>query len=368
MAMTLADIAKIANVSKSTVSRALADSPLVKESTREHIKGIAAQYNYSPNTLAQAVAFQQSGILGFCLLKKKTPAFAHTFFGPVLDGAIQEAQDHGYHLILAANAENYSFDEPFIKDAIEGVILSSPDPKASIEEFKSRGIPQVLVNDIQYFDHTGFIMDDNYGGARMLTEHLIRDCGRKRIAIISDRFSHTSFLLRYLAFADTLHQNGLTPYENEAFRLDDFCRGIPLNNARIIDEYNLAEIPRFGTPIMVKNSKISSGYQAVKRLLATNDLPDAIFATTDSLAVGVLHGLQEAGIRVPEDIALVGYDDTEISYATSPAITTIHVDSPGIGRAAVRLLVQLIKDPERPSETIYIPNKLVIRGSSISNG
>ena len=82
--MKLTDIAKIANVNKSTVSRALADSPLVKEATKQRIREIAEQYNYRPNTLAQAIAIQKSGILGFCILKKKNPDFGHTFFGPVL--------------------------------------------------------------------------------------------------------------------------------------------------------------------------------------------------------------------------------------------------------------------------------------------
>jgi len=162
------------------------------------VQEIAKQYNYRPNSLAQAVAVRKSGILGFCLLHKENPSFAHTFLGPVLDGALQEAQLNGYHLILSANSGSHTFDEAFIQDAIEGVIFSSFAPAEAIRIFQSRKIPRVVINDEFDAEHVGFVLDDSYGGGKLLMEHLIRDCGRRRIAIISDRFSHTSYLLRYL--------------------------------------------------------------------------------------------------------------------------------------------------------------------------
>ena len=106
-------------------------------------------------------------------------------------------------IILSANAGNHSFDEAFIQDAIEGVILSSFDPAEAIRIFRQRNIPQVIINDVLDSNHTGFIMDDNYGGGKALMNHLIHDCGR-RIAVISDRLSHTNYLLRYLAYIDAL--------------------------------------------------------------------------------------------------------------------------------------------------------------------
>ncbi len=361
----LIDIAKLAGVSKATASRALADSPLVRESTKRRVQEIAAQYNYQPNTLARAVASQRSGILGFCLLQQQNPSFGHTFFGPVLDGALQEAQDRGYHMIIAANTGSHTFDEAFIKDAIEGVILSSFNPAEVMREFERRGTPRVLVNNVLEEPLASYVMDDNIGGARMITEHLLRDCGRKRIAIVSDRLSHTSYLLRYLTFSRTLEEAGLQPYANDAFRADDLYQGHALTYGPLAREFGLTEIPRLGTPILVASTRPEYGYQAGKRLLATGDLPDAIFATTDSIAVGLIHALLEAGVRIPEDIAIAGYDGVALSNACFPGLTTIEVDHHAIGRTAAQALLRRIEDPQLPAEILTLPNRLVIRGSTV---
>ncbi|MCI8329199.1 MAG: LacI family transcriptional regulator [Oscillibacter sp.] len=365
--MKLIDIARIANVSKSTASRALADSPLVKDSTKRRVQEIAKQYNYRPNSLAQAVAVRKSGILGFCLLHKENPSFAHTFLGPVLDGALQEAQLHGYHLILSANSGSHTFDEAFIQDAIEGVIFSSFAPAEAIRIFQSRKIPRVVINDELDAEHVGFVLDDSYGGGKLLMEHLIRDCGRRRIAIISDRFSHTSYLLRYLAYIDALQSNSLAPYENEAFRNDDLYEGHEPTSDTILPQHQYTSIPRFGTPIITPGIHMDHGYAAVLRLIQTGDLPDAIFVTSDSLAVGVIRALKDAGIRVPEDIAVTGYDRTNSSDVVVPPLTTVQVNCEEIGRSAIRTLIEFIESPQKESKTIYIPNQLVIRGSTVAN-
>ena len=362
--MKLIDIARLANVSKTTASRALADSPLVKESTKRRVQEIAEQYNYRPHTLARAMAFQRSGILGFCLLNKKHPRFGHSFFGPVLDGALQQAQESGYHLILAANTGNYSFEEAFIQDAIEGVILSSFDSASAIRVFQQRGIPQVVINDVLEAEHTAFIMDDNYGGARALMDHLLRGCGRRRIAIITGRLTHTSYLLRYLAYRDALTEAGLPPYENNRFRTMDLYGGYKTFSPAVARRFGLAEIPRFGTPVVVSSNRSEEGYAAASAILAAGEPPTAIFVTSDSLAVGVIRALREAGLRVPQDVAVTGYDDAPVAEACFPALTTVRVDRNRIGREAVRQLVQLIEDPERESKTVWVPNQLIIREST----
>ena len=363
--MKLIDIARLANVSKTTASRALADSPLVKEATKKRVKEIAEQYNYHPHTLARAMASQRSGILGFCLLNKQHPQFGTSFFGPVLDGALQQAQKDGYHLILAANTGNYSFEEAFIQDAIEGVILSSFDPANAIQVFQKRGIPQVVINDVLDADHTAFVIDDNYSGARAIMRHLIHDCGHRNIAIVTSRLSHTSYLLRYLAYRDALAEAGLSPYENDCFRNVDLYGGYDTFSNVIRREYGITDIPRVGTPVVVSSNRMEAGFEAVRQMIASGKLPSAIFAATDSLAVGVIKALQQAGLRIPQDVAVAGYDDVPEAVATTPALTTIRVDRNSIGQAAVRKLVQLIEHPDRKSETVYVPNKLIIRESTM---
>lgn len=137
MPVRLIDIAHLMGVSKSTVSRALQGSPRVKEETRRLIMEKAREMNYRPNSLAKAMATKKSGIIGFLMYRKSPPYVAHTFFGPVLDGAIAQAAEQGYHIILAAadDIEN-TFDEYFIQDSIDGAMIVSFYPNEVIKEFE----------------------------------------------------------------------------------------------------------------------------------------------------------------------------------------------------------------------------------------
>ncbi len=363
--MKLDDIAALANVSKTTASRALADSPLVKESTKALVRKIAEQHNYKPNTLASAFARKKSGIIGFCLLNKDHPSFGHPFFGPVLDGALEQARKDNYHIILAANqGSDYVFEEPFMQDCIEGVVLSSFAPAKAVSEFKKRGIPQVLINDVLETENIAFIMDDNYGGAYQLMQHLIKDRGHERIGFLTDRLSHTSYLLRYLAYIDAHREAGLCVYNNDALPIADFEGGYSLSSDYYLNKYGYAGIPHIGSPMVVVGVKSAAGYEAVRNLIQTGDLPTAIFAVSDSLAIGAIHALQDAGLRVPEDVAVVGYDDIINSTAVRPSLTTIRVNRKEIGRTAIQELKKLIENPEKEGGIIYIKNSLIVRKSS----
>lgn len=363
--MKLDDIAALAKVSKTTASRALADSPLVKEETKALIREIAKAHNYKPNTLASAFARKKSGIIGFCLLNKDHPSFGHPFFGPVLDGALEQARKDNYHIILAANkGSDYVFEEPFMQDCIEGVVLSSFAPVKAVQEFKKRGIPQVLINDVLNTENNTFIMDDNYGGAYQLMQHLMKDKGHFRIGFLTDRLSHTSYLLRYFAYIDAHRDAGLPVYSNDKLPLFDLEGGFSLSSDYYLKKYGYDDIPRIGSPMVVVGVKSAAGYEAVKQLIATGDLPSAIFAVSDSLAIGAIHALQDAGLRVPEDVAVVGYDDIISSTAVRPALTTVRVNRKEIGRTAIQELEKLIENPEQETKIIYIKNNLILRKSS----
>ncbi|MGE4454065.1 MAG: LacI family DNA-binding transcriptional regulator [Sphaerochaeta sp.] len=363
--MKLDDIAALANVSKTTASRALANSPLVKESTKALIRKIAQEHNYKPNTLASAFARRKSGIIGFCLLNKDHPSFGHPFFGPVLDGALEQASRDNYHIILAANkGSDYVFEEPFMQDSIEGVVLSSFAPMKALLEFKKRGIPQVLINDVLNTKNNAFIMDDNYGGAYRLMQHLIQERGHSQIGFLTDRLSHTSYLLRYFAYIAAHKDAGLSVYTNTKLPLPDLKGGFSLSSDYYLKKYGYSDIPSIGSPMVVVGVKSSAGYKAVQAMIATGNLPTAIFAVSDSLAIGAIHALQDAGIRVPEDVAVVGYDDTISSTVVTPALTTIRVNRKEIGRVAIQELEKLIANPEGETRIIYIKNHLIVRGSS----
>lgn len=332
MTVKLIDIARIAGVSKATASRALRDSPLVKEDTKRLVIETAKKLKYQPNALAQAMATKKSGIIGFLMYRKSPPYFSHTFFGPVLDGAIKEAKNQGFHIVLAiANDVEDTFDEHFIQDSIDGALLASFCPKEVIKEFERRGIPLVVINDFVESNNNAFIVDDNYSGACAVMDHLIKDRGHTKIAHITEQLSHPSYLVRYQAY---------------------------------LDMHALYKIPVFDGFVSAAETSFQEGVMAMNQLLSRDNLPTAVFAATDSLALGAIHAIKGAGLRVPEDIAVAGYDDIEAALMCDPPLTTICVEREGIGKAAVAALSEQIAEPKKPSCAIIIKNKLVVRAST----
>ena len=367
--MTLDDIARLSGVSKTTASRAFSNPTAVSETTRNHVLEVAQRYNFRPNAMAQAVARRKSGLIGFCLYNKSRPFFGHTFFGPVLDGVTEQAKALNYHVVLAITDEMQdSFEERFIEDAIEGAILSSFVPEKMVEAFRKRNTPVVLINDELTTAHTGYILDDNYGGAKKLMAHLIDECGYSSVAFLSSRLSHSSNMMRYIGYLDALQERNLAPYSALGLPYYDLLGATREYNRTRLFHYGYSEIPRCGTPIICADHTPECAYENTLMLLAQPTPPRAIFCVSDLLAVGVIKAVLSKGLRIPEDIAVCGYDDVEAASLSEPPITTIAVDRIGIGQAAVKLLKTYIDNPNLPSKTICLENKLIVRGSTVRAG
>lgn len=394
--MTISDIARLAGVSKATVSRAFSNPSAINENTRKHVLEIARQYNFRPNSMAQAVANQKSRLVGFCLYNKTRPFFGHTFFGPVLDNVLDCAKEFDYHVVLAITNETTDlFEQRFIEDSIEGAILCSFLPERMAAAFQSRNTPIVLINDELTLPNAGYVLDDNYGGAQKLVAHLVDECGYTSIAFLGNRLSHPSNMLRYIGFVDALQARGLTPYTSDTlpqYRLlnpeisqftlsshikygyihhvgdsDSTAPARSQYNTTMLARYGHSEIPRVGSPVIFGGNSPQAAYNAVQELLDQPKLPRAIFCGSDSLAVGVVKAIRDRGLRVPEDIAVTGYDDIEASFLSEPPITTISVDRAAIGRTAMTLLKEYIDGPTLPSKAVYIENQLIVRRSTCAN-
>lgn len=363
--MKLSDIAKLAGVSKATASRALSNPALVSQETRQRVLDVAREYNFRPNAMAQAVASRKSGLIGFCLYNKSRPYFGHTFFAPILDGITGQAKEMNYHVVLAITDQlQDTFEERFIEDCIEGAILSTFAPASMVEVFRSRGTPVVVVNDELSTEHTGFIIDDNYGGTQKLMSHMIDERGYTSIAIVTDRISHPSYLIRYLSYLDALSARGLEPYSSPALPEYNLLGHVTDYNRIPLERCGQTDIPRRGTPVILSSLTPQSVQSGMDDLLHCPELPRAIFCTTDSIAISAILAIKARGLRVPEDIAVCGYDDIEAAATNDPALTTICVNRDAIGRSAMKLLKKFIDDPTRPSETICLQNTLVVRQST----
>lgn len=363
MKIRLNEIAELAGVSKSTASRALADSPLVSDETKRRVKEIALQHSYTPNAMAQAVATKRSGILGLCLYKKSKPYFAHTFYGPLLDGAIEEASARGYHLVLAPSSDDATFDQHFIQDSIDGVILVSFSPEEAVRVFRERRIPLVLVNDALPTPNNAFIVQDNYGGARAMMEHLISR-GHTKIAFMADRISHISYYLRYIAYLDVLTEHGLEPYNNPAYARDDLWGEFPPPSAERLSMFGLSPREVRGTPVTTMDNTSITARARTQEFLQEKNLPTAIFAATDSIALGVMKAVLDAGLRVPQDMAVAGYDDIAEAELFTPGLSTVQVRPYDMGQLAVQELLAQVAQPTLESRVRTVSYRLMVRGST----
>lgn len=362
MSIKLIDIAHLAGVSKATASRALCGSPLVREDTKERVQAVADAMGYRPNALAQAMATKKSGVIGFLMHKKSRPYIAHTFFGPILDGAMTEAARRGYHIVIAAANDNtHTFDEHFIKDSIDGAMLVSFYPQEAAAEFRRRRIPLVIINDFVPSPANTFLLDDNYGGVWTLMEHLVSERGHRKILFLTDRLTHPSYSLRYRAYVD-FHLRHNIPMWGAKPLHTQIEYYVPYLTA--LRRHQMPDVAHHGSPVIARTNSFEDGERAMEAVIKQGDLPTAVLASADSLALGAMCAIKKAGLRVPEDIAVAGYDDIDAAMMSDPPLTTVWVDRERIGHLAVGALIDRMARPDAPSKTIFVPNRLHVRQST----
>jgi LacI family transcriptional regulator len=334
----LEDIAKKAGVSRSTVSRVINNSPNVSAETRTRVMEIVNQESFRPNPAAQMLVTQRTQIIGFVI-----PQISNVFFGDnsyypmLLQGASTTINENNRSMLLWLEQNNESREQFARRIAsnrlMDGVILCSVIEKDPIvEALADAGVPVVLVERPIGFSEAltyslSYITVDNFHAASIAVEHLIR-LGRRRIAHISG----------YLNVADG--QDRLEGYKAALRRA-----GLPIDESLIV------------TGIFTRES----GYMGMKSLLRQN--PDAIFAANDTTAQGAIQAIQDAGLKVPEDIAVVGFDDLDVASHSNPQITTIRQPVQQKGAMAASLLMEIIDGQTAGPRQVLLPTQLVIRQS-----
>jgi LacI family transcriptional regulator len=331
---TIRDVAREAGVSVATVSRVFNNSGPVREETRRRISEVALRLRYSPNSAARSLSTRQTDVIGVLL-----PDLYGEFYSEVIRGIDQLVQREGWHLLVSSSHNERTDIEAALRamrGRVDGLLVMSPDLDAqALAENLPANLPVVLLNcevDGRAYDSLNI---DNYGGARAMMRHLL-ERGHRRIGLIT----------------------GLPRNHDARERL----RG---SQAALVAAGVAAE------PGLVVQGDFSedSGYRAARVLLERGPLPSAIVAGNDSMAIGALSALAESGVRVPEDVALVGFDDIPIARYVAPPLTTVRVRIPELGgRAAARLLAALAKDGPREPVQELLPTELVIRRSCGAEG
>ena len=309
MPVTIKDIAKRADVSHSTVSRALHGSRLIGEDTSERIRQIAYELGYFPSAAARSLKTNRSQVLGVILSSVEDP-----FFSEVLQGIEEVAQENGYSLFMAASQHDPDREQAIVQamseHRVDGVIICSASFKAQQRrQFLAYGVPIVVVNNQSAEDYRYSIYHDDVDGSRQVTRHLLK-LGHRRIAYLGNSSSGRTTLDRLTGFQQEMDKAGLQ-----------------------IPSGYIHEIAGGGP---------EHGVIGLEHFLALPVRPTALICYNDMMAVGVLKGLQEAGIRVPAEFSVTGFDNIVFSAFTNPPLTSFDQPKRYIGAESARLVLELL--------------------------
>jgi DNA-binding LacI/PurR family transcriptional regulator len=333
--VTSQDVAELAGVSRTTVSFVLNDTPGVKisEETRQRVLEAARQLNYYPASAARSLASGRTNFIGLVVCQSPTNIFADAFLPEVIHGLGEVAQERGFRILLES-VEDVTRPEAYIalvrEKYIDGLIVSGPrSDDAQLPQLAQEGFPIVLLGQLNRVNFN-FVDVDNVGAARMATEHLIA-LGHQHIGLI------TNAPLQYTASRDRLRGYRLA-LEAHDLSYDD-------------------NLVRYG------NFREESGYEAMTQLLELADRPTATFVACDLVAFGAMEAIKEHGLTIPEDIALVGFDDVRLAHYVDPPLTTVRLPAYEQGRQAADLLIRLVSDEDVKETQILLKTELVIRES-----
>lgn len=333
---TIKDIAQKLNISASTVSRALNDNPGISKATKNIVIATAQELNYEPNIIARSLINQRSQTIGVIV-----PEITHHFFSKVISGIEGVAYDAGYHIMLCDSNESYEREvintKALISNQIAGLIVSisqSTKEGSHFEYLQQQGIPLVFFDRVFDGVNTSKILVDDYGGAYKAVEYLIKK-GYKRIAHLGGPEHLSISRDRFTGYLNALNTFGIS-YKKELVHFGGFHE--------------------------------EDGVKGIQVLLELKEPPDAVFAVNDPVAIGVYEEVKKRALRIPQDIAVVGFSNNPVSALISPPLTTIEQPAYELGKRTVNVLLEQIV--AKYEKRIYSPvrevleTKLIIRESA----
>lgn len=325
------DIAKSLNVSASTVSRALQDHPRISSEVRKQVQQTAREMNYKPNRMAVNLKMGKSRTIGVIV-----PNINRNFFSSVIDGIEEEAYREGYDVLICQSLDSYEKEKKIINSLsqgrVDGVIASiafGTHDYAHFNSLEGDGIPLVLFDRTSDEVHAGKVTVDDYRGAYMVVEHLLKQ-GCKRIFHYAG-YQHVSvWNQRCRGYVDAMRTHGIEPEEDW---------------------------------IICGEASQLQGQIVARQLVAREDRPDAVFCTSDFVALGMMLELLKNGVRVPEDIAICGFANEPIDAMVNPSLSSVDQFSKQMGQQAARMLLARING-ENPADVVLVP-ELIVRDSTV---
>jgi DNA-binding LacI/PurR family transcriptional regulator len=366
---SILDISRITGISKSTVQRVLSGTGSFSEDVAERVRAAARELGYRPNSLARAMKTKRTHVIGVIVYRKHMPIISHPFYGPVLDSIASELKKHGYGILLIPDSDiNADSGDWLMEHQVDGMVLISYITESLIRYFRDLAIPFVLINNSEMVDDVSYVVNDDYQGAYDATSYLVEQ-GYRKIAFVAGPTLHRSYRLRLQGYQDALAKHGRKlgdqaleePGLSHSDRKDGDNKDSP--TAAGPKDSGLIQSSEY---VYSGDSVLETGSEAAAQFLALGDArPDAVLASNDMMAIGVLRAFYARGIRIPEDIAVMGFDDIEYARLATPALSTVRVDKASMGELAVQKLMTMLNHQENNPERIVLPSKLIIRESAL---
>ncbi len=332
--LTIDEIAQLAFVSRSVVSRVLNNRPSVSHEARARVARVIEEHQFTPNAVARSLATHRTYEIGVLAPAKKSKVLSNGFWPLLLRGIAQACEGQGYSVSLSMYPlEDEDRIHQFIrsKQGFEGYILISGElAHVAAPALRRQQLPAVVVSWASDFPELSSVDADNVGGGRLAGEHLAR-LGHTRIGLLTGP--------------------AYTPETRDRLR-------------GCIEVLQTANIPVCESWIVESDYSEQGGYEAMQALLAHPARPTAVFCMSDALATGALFAAHQAGLSVPTDLSVMGYDDLPSTAFTIPPLTTIHQPIEGIGKAAAMLIIQRIEHKEAEPVRRVLPVALRIRAST----
>lgn len=324
------DVARLAGVSTSTVSHVINKDRFVSDAITEKVDAAIKALNYAPSALARSLKLNQTRTIGMLITASTNP-----FYSELVRGVERSCFERGYSLVLC-NTEgdeqrmNRNL-ETLMQKRVDGLLLLCTETHQPSLEIMQRypSIPSVMMDWAPFDGDSDLIQDNSLLGGDMATRYLI-ERGYTRIACISGPLDKTPARLRLEGYREAMHNAQLA----------------------IPDGYEITSNFEFG-----------GGLDAMQKLLAHPERPDAVFVGNDAMAVGVYQALYQAGLRIPQDMAVIGYDDIELARYMTPPLTTIHQPKDELGELAIDVLIHRIAQPGQKQQRMQLTPELVVRGS-----
>ncbi|MGR3811504.1 LacI family DNA-binding transcriptional regulator [Jiulongibacter sp. NS-SX5] len=331
---TIYDLAEHLSLSPSTVSRALNDHPAINQKTKERVHKAAVLFDYQLNTFAKNLRKKSTDTLGVI-----TPKLDSTFMAAVLSGMEKVANQAGYNLLITQSLESHEKEvanaKTMFDSRVDGLMVSASTETGSLDHFDqliNKGVPVLFFDRILDDSKTVKVVIDNKKAGKQATNHLIEQ-GCKRIWHITGDMKRNVYKDRFAGYRKALNQAGLSYNDDMMFE----SKLIPDDVEEIVEQ--------------VKNAK---------------EKPDGIFVSNDLYASSLLIALKHSGFKIPEDIAIVGFNNDPISRIIEPKLTTVHYPAYEMGELAAKTLIDHIKGEINMNmqDTLILSHKLIVRGSS----